>query len=182
MANEKRIPLRSEVPVEETWRLEDLYETPEKWEEEAARLAALPAEISAFAGHLADDAATLLKWFQKNDEISVVLNRFFGYAISRAQLFAGVIAQIQLFGLQKGGVSHMVGVEVGNDGADGAGERMQFFQHMISVACIKEPGVCFAADDKHLGAKRLILFGQKGYAVGQGNKHGVFLVSINCAF
>ena len=69
---------------------------------------------------------------------AVADHRFFGYAISCAQLFAGIIAQIQLFGLQKGGVSHMVGVEVGNDGADGAGERMQFFQHMISVACIKE--------------------------------------------
>ena len=41
MANEKRIPLRNEVPVEETWRLEDLYETPAKWEEEAAELAKL---------------------------------------------------------------------------------------------------------------------------------------------
>ncbi len=89
MANEKRIPKRSEVPVEETWRLEDLYETPEKWEEEAASLAALPAEISAFAGHLADDAATLLNWFRKNDEISMKLNRFFGYAMKMADTDLG---------------------------------------------------------------------------------------------
>lgn len=84
MENEKRIPKRSEVPVEDTWRLEDLYETPELWEKDAAAAAGLPAVVAAYAGHLGDDAATLLRWYRQLDEIMLLLERLLGYAMQMA--------------------------------------------------------------------------------------------------
>ncbi len=89
MEKEKRIPKRSEVPVEDTWRLEDIFATPEDWEAEAAALAALPAEIAAFAGHLADNADTLLAWFRKNDELEVRVGCLYGYASQMADTDLG---------------------------------------------------------------------------------------------
>lgn len=89
MENEKRIPKRSEVAVEDTWRLEDFYETAELWEEDAARLAGVPAELSAFAGHLGDSADTLLAWYRKSDEISLALERLAGYAFQMADTDLG---------------------------------------------------------------------------------------------
>lgn len=89
MENEKRIPKRSEVPVEDTWRLEDFYATPELWEEDAADMAKLPAQLSAFAGHLGDSAAMLLAWFQKMDEVSLRSERLMGYAMQLADTDLG---------------------------------------------------------------------------------------------
>ena len=80
MSQTKRVPKRSEVPVEDTWRLEDIYATPADWEKEAAALAELPAEIAKFAGHLGDDAATLLRWMRTSDEVRTRLSRLYGYA------------------------------------------------------------------------------------------------------
>ena len=39
MENEHRIPKRSEVPVEDTWAIEDLYPTDDAWEEDLFRAA-----------------------------------------------------------------------------------------------------------------------------------------------
>ena len=46
MSQTKRVPKRSEVPVEDTWRLEDIYATPADWEKEAAALAELGVVVN----------------------------------------------------------------------------------------------------------------------------------------
>ena len=46
MENEHRIPKRSEVPVEDTWAIEDLYPTDDAWEEDLLRLQAAQSALT----------------------------------------------------------------------------------------------------------------------------------------
>ena len=48
MAN--KIRERSEIPVEDTWAVEDLYPSDEAWEQELATLAADKVKAASFAG------------------------------------------------------------------------------------------------------------------------------------
>ena len=76
----KAIPKRSEVPVEDTWDLSDIFPTEEAWQAEFASLKELPAEIAAFRGKLGASAAGLLAWFRLQDDLSVRLTKLHGYA------------------------------------------------------------------------------------------------------
>ena len=50
---------RNEVPVEQTWKLEDLFPSPEAWEAERKAIEAdLPA-VTQYKGRLAEGPATL---------------------------------------------------------------------------------------------------------------------------
>ena len=59
MEETKKIPQRSEIPVEDTWATEDMYASDEAWEAELATLNAAKEQIAAFAGKLAESAQTL---------------------------------------------------------------------------------------------------------------------------
>ena len=76
----KPIPKRSEVAVENTWNLQDLFESNEAWLEEYESLKALPAEIAAYQGKLGESGETLLRFFRLNDEIGLRIGRLHCYA------------------------------------------------------------------------------------------------------
>lgn len=57
----KKLPKRSEVKVEDTWRVEDIFATDELWEVELAELKELVPTVGQFAGKLGESAATLLE-------------------------------------------------------------------------------------------------------------------------
>ena len=59
-----KIRKRSEIPVEDTWALEDLYATDEVWEQELASLAEDEADLTSFAGRLAECAETLYAYLE----------------------------------------------------------------------------------------------------------------------
>ena len=50
-----RLPKRDEVPVELTWRLEDIYENEDKWEEELKKIGEVADKIASFEGKLANN-------------------------------------------------------------------------------------------------------------------------------
>lgn len=77
---EKRIPKRSEVNVENTWNLADMFETDEKWFEEYEALGKLTEKIAAFEGTLGSGASRLLEYFRLEDELDERMERFFCYA------------------------------------------------------------------------------------------------------
>ena len=77
---EKKILKRSEVPAEYTWNLEDIYSSVSEWEKDAAKAEKLPAEIDKFKGHLGDSAQMLLDWYRKTEEVSLLVEKLFGYA------------------------------------------------------------------------------------------------------
>ncbi len=76
----KKIPLRSEVAVEDTWNLSDLYATDEDWKKDVAALKAKLPEISSFQGRLGSDAKELLAFLQLQDEITLMADSIGNYA------------------------------------------------------------------------------------------------------
>jgi oligoendopeptidase F len=81
--NSKEIPKRDQVPVERTWRLEDIFETDKAWEQELEAVKELYPAISEFQGKVTESAETLLKLLKLQDEISGRLAKLFTYAHMR---------------------------------------------------------------------------------------------------
>ncbi len=77
---EQKILKRSEVPEEYTWNLKDMFESDEAWLAEYEALKSVPEEVAKFQGHLGDSAEGLLAYFKADDEISLRVERLYGYA------------------------------------------------------------------------------------------------------
>ena len=77
---EQKIPVRAEVPEENTWQLEDIFPTDEAWKAEYEALQKIPEQLAAYAGHLGESAETLLKYYRLSDELTVRLSKLMGYA------------------------------------------------------------------------------------------------------
>lgn len=54
------LPKRSEVPVEQTWNLADIFPTKEAWEAELKEVASLVGSVTKFKGRLGEGAKTFL--------------------------------------------------------------------------------------------------------------------------
>lgn len=71
---------RDEVPVEQTWKLEDLFQTPADWE---AEIATIETELSSFLtykGRLHESAKTLLECLELQEKVVMKLILVFVYA------------------------------------------------------------------------------------------------------
>ena len=84
MAN--KIRERSEIPVEDTWAVEDLYPSDEAWEQELATLAADKVKAASFAGRLGESGETLYNYFANVEEVSQKVSRLANYAMRRADV------------------------------------------------------------------------------------------------
>ena len=74
------LPERAGIPEEYKWRLEDIYPTQEKWEEEFSALKARLPELAEFRGTLARSTARVKELFKLRDELSITLEKLFVYA------------------------------------------------------------------------------------------------------
>ncbi|MUK90572.1 oligoendopeptidase F [Ornithinibacillus sp. L9] len=79
----KELQKRSEVPVEKTWRLEDIFETDDAWEKELESLKNDIPKVTDYQGKLADSADTLYEVLKLQDEISERLGKLYTYAHMR---------------------------------------------------------------------------------------------------
>ena len=82
--NKNRIPLRSEVAVENTWALEDLYTSEEEWKKHLAATRDSLSAITACKGKLGTSSASLLTLFKLQDELEIALDRLARYASCKA--------------------------------------------------------------------------------------------------
>ena len=80
---EERLRKRSEVPIEYTWKLEDLFETDQAWIEEYEALGSVPEKAAAFRGRL-NNAKDLLEFFRLQDEIELRMEKLFVYSSCRS--------------------------------------------------------------------------------------------------
>ncbi len=80
----KKIPLRSELAVEDTWATEDLFVSDESWEAELATLDADKETIASFAGHLADSAESLLSYLTTMEQLDEKISLLANYAMRKA--------------------------------------------------------------------------------------------------
>lgn len=81
--SEKRLRKREEIPQEYMWKLEDMFATDEQWAEESKKVEELAKELATFEGTLSLNAARLLQYFEKQDELNYYLTRVYVYANMR---------------------------------------------------------------------------------------------------
>ena len=74
---------REDIPVEDTWALEDIYPTNEAWEQDLASLSGDKAELEAFAGHLGDSAETLYRYLERMEQTNLKAGNLANYAMRR---------------------------------------------------------------------------------------------------
>ncbi|WP_096270279.1 oligoendopeptidase F [Paucisalibacillus globulus] len=79
----KELQGRSEVPVERTWRLEDIFVSDESWEEELNSLKDDIPEINEYQGKVAESADTLFNVLKLQDQLSERLGKLYTYAHMR---------------------------------------------------------------------------------------------------
>lgn len=86
MGNEaavKKLPTRSEIKVEDTWRLEDIFPTDDAWEKEFQDVKELVPGVTAYQGKLADSANVLYDALQKQDQLLERISKLYTYAHMR---------------------------------------------------------------------------------------------------
>ncbi|MBM6618265.1 oligoendopeptidase F [Bacillus suaedaesalsae] len=79
----KALPTRSEVRLEDTWRLEDIYVTDEAWEAEFKEVKASIPKAAEFEGKLGESADTLLQLLTYQDEVLLKMGKLYTYAHMR---------------------------------------------------------------------------------------------------
>ncbi|WP_442599190.1 oligoendopeptidase F [Neobacillus sp. D3-1R] len=86
MTNEVKVqtlPARSEISVEDTWRLEDVFATDEAWEKEFQEVKALIPTLEKYEGKLSESADTLYEALQKQDFLMERVGKLYTYAHMR---------------------------------------------------------------------------------------------------
>ncbi|WP_042148974.1 oligoendopeptidase F [Paucisalibacillus sp. EB02] len=79
----KELQARSEVPVERTWRLEDIFSSDEDWEKELNNLKNDIPGISEYQGKVAGSSDTLFNVLKLQDQLSERLGKLYTYAHMR---------------------------------------------------------------------------------------------------
>jgi oligoendopeptidase F len=86
MTNEaavKSLPARSEIPTEETWKLEAIFSSDEEWEKEYQEIKKLIPEIKKFEGKLGESADTLFRALQNQDKLLERIGKLYAYSHMR---------------------------------------------------------------------------------------------------
>ncbi len=78
-----RLPKRSEVAKELTWRLEDIYENEEDFDKEVAESLSIADEIKKLEGKLTESAKNLLEAMKLYEKAYSLISRYRGYAHMR---------------------------------------------------------------------------------------------------
>ncbi|WP_078548058.1 oligoendopeptidase F [Litchfieldia alkalitelluris] len=82
-ATVKKLQSRNEVPKEDTWRLEDIFESDIDWEKEFQEIKEMIPQIQEFKGKLGESADVLYDALQYQDTISLRLGKLYTYSHMR---------------------------------------------------------------------------------------------------
>jgi oligoendopeptidase F len=80
MTDATSLPLRSEVPVEQTWDLASVFPTPKDWEDAYTQLSNRLPDLTVYHGHLAENPLTLLQYIQVFQEAATLMGKIGLYA------------------------------------------------------------------------------------------------------
>ena len=76
----KTIPQRDQVPQQYTWKLSDIYETPEAWQQDFDTLKAQIPQLAAYAGRLGESADTLYAYLEEEQKAGTRFSNLLNYA------------------------------------------------------------------------------------------------------
>lgn len=79
----KKLPARSEIKVEDTWKLEDIFATDDAWEQEFEEVKALIPDMAKYQGKLGESADMLYEALQTQDELTRRASILYTYAHMR---------------------------------------------------------------------------------------------------
>ena len=77
---ENKLPKRSEVDVELTWKLEDIFASESEWEKALSDAMSLADEIAGFTGRVGESADTLYKVLETYEKCCLKIHLVYGYA------------------------------------------------------------------------------------------------------
>ena len=80
MSNTTTLPLRSEVPLEQTWDLASIFPTPKDWVNACDQLTNMLPGLSAYQGHLSENPQVLLEFIQLFQEAGTLMGKINVYA------------------------------------------------------------------------------------------------------
>ena len=75
---------REDIPVEDTWALEDIYPTNEAWEQELLTLDEDKAELASYAGRLGESGQTLYRYLDRMEKTNKKASSLANYAMRRS--------------------------------------------------------------------------------------------------
>lgn len=81
---ENKIRLRSEIPVEDTWAVEDLYATDDAWEAELSTLAEDREYMAGFAGRLNESGEKLLSYLNRMEQVNAKAELLANYCMRKS--------------------------------------------------------------------------------------------------
>jgi oligoendopeptidase F len=79
----KKLPARSEIKKEDTWRLEDIFATDEAWEKEFEEVKTFIPNMANYQGRLGESADVLYEALQMQDELTRRASILYTYAHMR---------------------------------------------------------------------------------------------------
>ncbi|MDE8564614.1 oligoendopeptidase F [Anoxybacillus rupiensis] len=79
----KSLPKRNEIPIEETWRLEDIFPSDEAWEQEFQEVKKMLPKLADYQGRLGESADVFYEALQYQDHLSLRLDKLYTYAHMR---------------------------------------------------------------------------------------------------
>ena len=86
MSETAKIRERCEIPVEDTWAIEDLYATDETWEQEMTSLSEDEKVLTEFNGKLADSAESLYAYLERTEAVNAKAELLGNYCMRRADV------------------------------------------------------------------------------------------------
>lgn len=83
MVDKNAVLKRDEVSEEYKWRLEDIYETDELWEEDHKRVKSMLPKVESFKGTIGESPSKLLQCLLVKDDISRLIEKLYVYSHMR---------------------------------------------------------------------------------------------------
>lgn len=76
----KELPKRSEVKLEDTWKIEDMYASVDDWKKDLEKVKQLTEKLASYQGHMGESAENLYEAMYLDDEIGRIGNKAYSYA------------------------------------------------------------------------------------------------------
>ena len=84
MQKSKSLPKRNEIPIERTWRLEDIFENDDLWQAEYDKLKEDIPKLAKYRGRLGESSDVLYEFLQLEDDISLRIGKLHAYSHMRS--------------------------------------------------------------------------------------------------